>query len=162
MPVNIMRLIIVRIFIYSAGILFLATAIAKLISASGSARILQTPDPVFSISFRNVFWIVGTLEFIVALVCFFSRRMGLQAGLVVWLASSFLAYRLNLLWIGWHRPCPCMGNLTDALHIAPQTADTAMKIVLGYLLVGSYATLFWLWKEKRNARFVAPSSAEVT
>jgi hypothetical protein len=27
-----------------------------------------------------------------------------------------------------------MGNLTDVLHIAPQTADTAMKITLAYLL----------------------------
>jgi hypothetical protein len=25
-----------------------------------------------------------------------------------------------------------MGNLTDALHIPPQTADTAMKIILAY------------------------------
>jgi hypothetical protein len=42
-----------------------------------------------------------------------------------------------------------MGNLTDALHIPPQTADTAMKIILAYLLLGSYGTLFWLWRQKR-------------
>jgi cbb3-type cytochrome oxidase subunit 3 len=29
-------------------------------------------------------------------------------------------------------------------------ADTAMKIILAYLLIGSYAALFWLWKEKRK------------
>ena len=32
----------------------------------------------------------------------------------------------------------------DALHIPPQVADMAMKIILAYLLIGSYATLFWL------------------
>jgi hypothetical protein len=24
-----------------------------------------------------------------------------------------------------------------------------MKIILAYLLIGSYATLFWLWRQKR-------------
>ena len=128
----------------------MVTSVAKLISASGSARILQYPDPVFYISFRHVFWIVGGLELLVALVCFFGKRMGLQAGLVAWLASTFMAYRLNLVWVGWHKPCSCLGNLTDTLHISPQTADTAMKIVLGYLLLGSYAALFWLWKQRRK------------
>ena len=128
----------------------MVTSVAKRISASGSARILQYPDPVFYISFRHVFWIVGGLELLVALVCFFGKWMGLQAGLVAWLASTFMAYRLNLVWVGWHKPCSCLGNLTDTLHISPQTADTAMKIVLGYLLLGSYAALFWLWKQRRK------------
>ena len=44
-----------------------------------------------------------------------------------------------------------MGNLTDALHIPPQTADTAMKIILAYLLIGSYASLFWLWRQRGKA-----------
>jgi len=43
-----------------------------------------------------------------------------------------------------------MGNLTDALHIPPQIADTAMKIILAYLLIGSYASLFWLWRQHRK------------
>lgn len=25
-----------------------------------------------------------------------------------------------------------------------------MKIILAYLLIGSYATLFWLWRQKRK------------
>jgi cbb3-type cytochrome oxidase subunit 3 len=36
------------------------------------------------------------------------------------------------------------------LHIPPQTADTAMKIILAYLLIGSYATLFWLWRQQKR------------
>jgi hypothetical protein len=52
--------------------------------------------------------------------------------------------------------CPCLGNLTDALHITPQTADTAMKIILTYLLIGSYASLFWLWRQRNKP---APTSA---
>jgi len=42
-------------------------------------------------------------------------------------------------------------NLTDALHIPPQTAEMAMKIILAYLLIGSYATLFWLWRQRKKS-----------
>ena len=49
------------------------------------------------------------------------------------------------------KPCSCLGHITDALHIPPQTADTAMKIILAYLLIGCDATLFWLWTQHKKA-----------
>jgi hypothetical protein len=86
--------------------------------------------------FLNLFRIVGGIEVAIALACIFSKRTWLPTGLLAWLATSFLAYRIGLVAVGYHRPCSCMGNLTDALHIPPQTADTAMKIILAYLLIG--------------------------
>jgi hypothetical protein len=155
-----MRIKITYIFIISAGALLLTTAIAKLISALGSAHILQNYDPILAISFRNDFWIVGSVELFVALVCLSGNRFGdritLQVGLVAWLSTNFILYRLGLWLVGWYRPCSCFGNLTDNLHIPPQTADTAMKIILAYLLIGSYASLFWLWRQRRKAVLLAP------
>ena len=142
---------VVRCFIYSAGALLLITAAGKLVSAGGHARILENSDPILRLSFRRVFELVGGLECIVALFCLFGRQPKLKAGLLAWLSTCFLAYRLGLSLVGYHRPCSCLGNLTDALHIPPQTADLAMKIILVYLLVGSYATLFWLWRQKPDA-----------
>lgn len=141
---------IIRAFIHSGGVLLLATSIAKLISASGTARILQNPDPILFIPFRYVFLIVGVLELIIAIVCFWGKQVGLQVSLVAWLATNVIFYRLGLLCVGYNKPCPCLGNLTDALHIPPQIADTAMKIILAYLLIGSYATLFWLWRQGKK------------
>jgi hypothetical protein len=149
---------LIRYFIYSAGLLLLTTGAAKIISACGRVRILQTPDPVLAISLQNLFWVVGSLELAVALVCFFAKRVRLQVGLVAWLATNFVFYRLGLFWIGYHKPCSCLGNLTDALHIPPQIANTVMKIILGYLLIGSYATLFWLWRQKRKPPPSTPST----
>ena len=137
-------------FIYSAGLLLAITAVAKFISSLGNAHILNYADPLLAISFRRVFWIVGTLEVAVALVCIFGKSIRLQTGLLAWLTTSFLVYRLGLIWVNYQKPCSCLGNLTDALHIPPQTADTAMKIVLAYLLIGSYGTLLWLWRQKRK------------
>jgi hypothetical protein len=53
--------------------------------------------------------------------------------------------------MGWHRACNCLGNFTDAIHVSPQIADNVMKGVLAYLLIGSYATLFWLWRQRKKA-----------
>jgi hypothetical protein len=139
------------LFFYSSGVLLLMTAIAKLISSFGSSPILALPDPIFIIPFRWVFCIAGIVELAIAYVCFFDQRIGLKVGLVTWLATSFVAYRLGLMWLGYRKPCHCLGDVTDALHISPQTADTAMKIVLGYLLIGSYANLLWLWRQRKNA-----------
>ena len=52
--------------------------------------------------------------------------------------------------MGWHKPCGCLGNLTDALGISPETADTVAKVLLAYLLIGSYALLVWEWRKHRK------------
>jgi hypothetical protein len=140
-----------RVFTISAGIILGITGVAKIVSAFGGARILENPDPVFGLQFGWLMFLAGIFELFVAVVCLGQKSKTFPAAiLVAWLATNFLAYRLSLWWMGWHRPCSCMGNLTDVLHIPPQTADTVMKIILAYLLIGSYATLFWLWRQKRK------------
>jgi len=134
-------------------VLLLLTASAKFISSAGTARILLERDPVTGFQFRDLFRIVGGIETVVALTCFFSKKRMLPAGLAAWLGTGFVAYRFALWQSGWHKPCNCLGNLTDALHISPQTADTAMKIILAYLLIGSYGALLWLWRQRRQAAF---------
>ena len=139
-----------RFFLYSAAVILLFTAAAKFISSAGSAKILLHRDPLIGLEFQDLFRIVGSVELAVALVCIFCKQKLISVGLVAWLATSFLVYRIGLVLIGYHRPCPCLGNLTDALHIPPQTADTTMKIILAYLLIGSYASLFWLWQQRNK------------
>jgi hypothetical protein len=151
---------IARLFLYSAAVALLATAAAKIVTSLGHSRILLQRDPVSGFMFRDLFRVVGVVEIVIALTCYFRKRIWLPAFLVAWLATTFLIYRLVLLWAGYRRPCPCLGNLTDMLHISPQTADSAMKVILGYLLVGSYATLFWLWKEKGKSFLPASTSAQ--
>jgi hypothetical protein len=150
---------ITRSFILSGGTLLLGTSVAKFLSICGSARILQNPDPILIIPFRYVFLTAGLLELFVAIICIFGKRVGLQISLVAWLATIIFIYRVGLLLVNYHKPCACLGNLTDALNISPQTADTAMKIILAYLLIGSYAALFSLWNENRKTRTLATSTS---
>ena len=139
-------------FIRSSAVLFLLTAGAKLISIAGTARVLNKLDPVFLISFRHLLCVAAVAELGVAAICLFGKNRKLQAGLIAVLATNFTLYRFAIYWQGYYKTCNCLGNLTDALHIPPQAADTAMKIILAYLLIGSYATLFWLWRQRgKNA-----------
>lgn len=106
-------------------------------------------DPILGVQFEHLVLSLGVAEIAVALICFFGKRQMLATMLVAWLATSFVVYRLGLWWINWHLPCHCLGNLTDALHISPQLADSIMKGVLAYLLIGSYGILIWQWRQER-------------
>jgi hypothetical protein len=144
--------ILIRFFIFSAGVLLSVTAFAKLISGFGTAHILLQFDPIFRIQFRYLIFGVGILELIIAAVCFFASQLEWKTKLVALLSTNFLLYRLGLFFIGYHKPCPCLGGLTDAINVSPRVADITLKIILAYLLIGSYGILFhqW-WKNRRPA-----------
>jgi len=110
---------------------------AKIISAFGKASVLDLPDPIFGASFRHIILFVGILEIILSSICLFTGKNDLSLYLVTWLGACFLQYRIGLAWIGYHRPCHCLGSLTDALHISDQTADRIATFLLSYLIIGS-------------------------
>jgi hypothetical protein len=128
----------------------LITGFAKVRSAFGESKLLAIPDPIIGVQFGQLFLVVGPAEIVIALVCFFSKRQTLALLLVAWLSSGFALYRLGLWWLGWKKPCSCLGNLTDALHISPQVADNIIKVLLVYLIIGSYGLLVWRWRMGRS------------
>ncbi|HEY5298230.1 MAG TPA: hypothetical protein VIK59_09910 [Verrucomicrobiae bacterium] len=136
---------LIRIFIYSAGALLLAAASAVFMTNWANAGFGTAHDPIFGITIRNVFWIVGGIELAVALVCLFGRPTSLQLTLVLWLSINLVVYRLGL--AGSFRGS--IGNLSDVLGISPAMADGLLKIVVLYLLTGSFLSLLWLWMRKK-------------
>jgi hypothetical protein len=146
-----------RCFLISAGVLLALTAVAKMFSAIGAAHALDTADPLIGIPFRQLLLLVGLAELLIAFFCLFTDRHPLSLRAVAWISTNFLVYRLGLSFIGWHHPCACMGSLAGVLHLSDQTADNLMKGVLAYLLVASYAILFWHWRLRRTeGRAFAP------
>lgn len=148
---------IIRLFLQSAGTLLVGTALAKFISALGTAGILKLSDPVLGMPFRLLFCIVGVLEMTVAGYCFLDHDLKFRTMLVAWLGTAFGVYRVALAWVGAQKHCPCLGNLTDAIHISPHVADDITKCLLAYLLIGSYAALFWLWWQRKSASASSPA-----
>ncbi len=134
-----------RVFYGSAAVILIFTAAAKLLSATGAARALALKDPLLTLTHREVLVLTGVIELLLAGYLFFGKKPLLKTSLVAWLATNFLIYRVGLVWMGVHKPCGCLGTITDALSIPPTTVDLLMKIVLAYLLAGSYALLLLEW-----------------
>jgi hypothetical protein len=132
-----------RRFLVISGIVFLITGSAKVLTATGKESVLTITDPILGLSFRNLFLFAGSVELIVALICLFTTKRMLNLALVFWMAANFTAYRIGLFLVGWHRPCVCLGRLSDPLGITPQTADSLMKAVLAFLLIGSGSFILW-------------------
>jgi len=138
-------------FLLSAGSVLATTGIAKVWSGLGNSKFLAVIDPIFGIKFGQLMLVVGAAEIVIAAICFFSKRQTLALGLVAWMSTNFVVYRLGLWWMDWKKPCSCLGNLTDAIHVSPQVADNIMKVLLAYLLIGSYGLLILRWKQRLSA-----------
>jgi hypothetical protein len=147
-----------RRYLDSAGVILFVTGVAKLVSSGGSARALQTIDPFFGLPFGTVFFCGGVLELVVSHYILKWTDILARAMLVAWISTCFLVYRIGLFWMGWHKPCGCLGTLTEALHLSPAAADTIMKFVLAYLLIGSYACLVFC-RRKAAGTGIAPTGA---
>ena len=149
----------------SLGLILAITGLAKLWSSLGAARALLAPDPLLGVPYKHLFAGVAVMEIVVATICFLGRSRHLALALVAYLSTNFLFYRVGLWWIGWKQPCGCMGSLTDALHIKPQTADHIALGLLLYMLAASYTVLFVEWRRTRsssgNTERVALNAAEM-
>lgn len=143
-------------FIAVAGVMLALTGLAKAFSAIGPSRVLDVADPVFGVPFRGLMLLVGFTELLIAFFCLFTKQRTFCVCAVAWLSTSFMIYRLGLSFMDWHRPCKCLGNVTDLLHISPQIADNIMKTVLAFLLLGSYGAILQLWRRRQLLLRLAP------
>jgi hypothetical protein len=147
-----------RRYLDSAGVILFVTGVAKLVSSGGATRALQAIDPMFGLPFATVFFGAGLLELVVSHYTLKWTEILPRAMLVAWISTCFLVYRIGLFWMGWHKPCGCLGTFTEALHLSPAAADTLMKFVLAYLLIGSYACLLFC-RRKAAGTGIVPTGA---
>jgi hypothetical protein len=138
-------------FLLSSGVLLIVAGLGKIVSANGSIRLLAQTDELLGLSYRLLLASVGCIEIVLALYLIFGQGVYLKSLSLTWLATCFISYRLLKLAFGIQQPCSCFGSVTDAIHITPAIADTAIKIILVYLLIGSYGSLFWLWRQHKKS-----------
>ena len=141
-----------KFFIASAGIILLAAALMRFLIAIGDAQVLSLLEPVLGIPLRYAVLAVAAFELVVALICLFGKRVGLQIGWLAWLATNYIVFWIGLLWMHCHPQATCLGSLTDPLHLSRGTTGYIMEFTPVYLLLGSYAALIWLWLESRTAQ----------
>ncbi len=140
-----------RWFVISAGIILSVVGAAKLWSATGQARILAERDPLLGIPWRDTMLLVGGLEIVLALYCFlfFKRQSALL--LVCWLSLNFALYHFGLWWINWET-CDCLGRITGVLRLSTTATNVIVKMLLAYLLVGSWGLWTMALIRQRRAK----------
>jgi hypothetical protein len=131
------------------------SGVAKAVSAFGTSEILKQSDPVFGMRYDNLFLTAGIIELLVAIYCAFGKDQAWSLILLAWISTGFLVYRFGLHWVGWQRPCPCLGTFTTALYISPELADNLLKGILTYILLGSYAAIFLHWRQRSTPVILA-------
>jgi hypothetical protein len=100
--------------------------------------------------YRYVLLSVGIIEITISILCFMNWKPRFLGGLIAWIACSFLIYRLGRTLLHITTPCNCLGTLTDALRVSPQTADLAAKIISVFLLIVGFALFVISDNEKSN------------
>ena len=83
-------------FIRSAAVFLLITGGAKVWAAFGGVALLSYTDPIVGLKFWQLMLAVGVLEIVVAVFAFISRQITMSVGLVAWLSTNFIYYRIAL------------------------------------------------------------------
>jgi hypothetical protein len=45
------------------------------------------------------------------------------------------------IYVGYHKPCKCLGNIVNVLNLNDEAADLWMKFIIVYMLLGSILIL---------------------
>ena len=158
-----MQMKAIRFFTDSAGVLLLGMAMAMFIANWASAGLVPPRDPVFMVSMRTIFWIVGALELSVALICLLGERVWWKAAMILWLGLNFLVYQAAFVWTGGHRSFSFyLESLARAFAITPTAAYLILGMVLLYLLSGGSVSLLWLWRKGGAAELVAANLLKIS
>ncbi len=136
-------------FILSAGGILLVGALVRFIIAAGSDQALSLPEPLMGLPLRYAMFAVGAVELVVALICLFGKRVGLQLGWLAWLATNYLVFWVALVWQHCSPQATCIGSLTDPFRLSRGITGIVLQIIPVCLCFGSYALLISLWFKRR-------------
>ena len=139
-------------FIKSAGVILLAAALVRLLIAASDIPALSLPEPMLGIPIRYAVLAVGVFELLVALICLFGKRTGLQLAWLAWMATNYAVYWTGLGLSHIHPQATGIGSLTDPLLLSRGAPGYITMWVPVYLMLGSYAALGWLWLEGRKSK----------
>ncbi|HUZ07019.1 MAG TPA: hypothetical protein VMV89_05970 [Candidatus Paceibacterota bacterium] len=147
----------IQYFIFSAGAVLLAAALSRFLIAAGHAQVLALPDPMLGVPLRDAVIAVGAFELVVALICLFGKRVGLQIGWLAWLGTNYIVFWVGLLAMHCHPQGTCIGGLTDMLGLSRGASGLILSTLPVYLVLGSYTALIWIWTHSRTIEAVKMS-----
>jgi len=145
-----------KLLVNLTGALLLGGAASLfLVNWTCPANLVLPHEPVFALSVRNLFWIVGGVALVAALFSLFDDQPVRQMALLAWLATNFVMYVGGVYWGGGHGLTGYLGGFSRTFGISAKFANVLGVLMLGYLLVVSYGSFLWLWwVRKRDKKFL--------
>ena len=133
------------------ALVLLVTAVIKLVSALGSAGMLNSPDPILMVPNRWLYALVALVELGVAWLTFRPELQLAQKLVVIgWLGCGFVIYRIGLLLSETPSLCPCLGNAADWWPWLSYYQSTITMTITGLLLF-SFVLLGYLYLVRKQA-----------
>jgi hypothetical protein len=131
------------LFKFSAGMLLL-TAVVKLYSSGGTARVFQAKDQLLHLGYRPLMILAALVEVVAAVFLLRSRSDLRRCLLLLWLSGNFLFYHWGGYLLGF-QACPCLGHLTDRLPLPPGSAEVALQVLVLFWFLASLDVLWRVW-----------------
>src|SRR6267142_3585081 len=102
-------------FMVFAGGILAFDGTAKLLAVLEKSQQLYLSDPIIGIQFHYLFIMSGIIELLVAYLlalplCLFTIKRKLALGLMAWLATNLIVYRIGLWSMGWYHPYPWLAE----------------------------------------------------
>lgn len=139
---------LIRAYTYSAGSLMLALAVTFILAnfQKQPTDFVPAHDLVFSLRLPILFWIMGGILSIVALLCLFGRQTNWQLPLILWLAMNLIFYGIGLNFTGAKGGIKgYLGEMGDVFGVSTNTMAGLLTISMWYLLIGSLIALTMAW-----------------
>ncbi len=130
----------ISFFSLAASVLML-TAMAKLYSATGQAKVLLAQDQLLHVGYRPLMILAALVEVIVAAFLLRSRSEWKRSLVLLWLSGNFIFYHLGNYLLGY-KTCSCLGHLSDALPLPHGFAESMLQVLVLYWFAMS-AGIFW-------------------
>lgn len=118
---------IIEYYLRIVALVLASTALAKVVSISLTAPLLDRPDDLVGfLTLRQVLLVAALLEIGVIRFLLEKRSAGDRLLAVAWLSTIFAAYRLGLRVVGHTGYCACLGSLPKLLGVGERYSDDVM------------------------------------
>lgn len=104
-------------------------------------NLLTEKNPIFSIQNQYIYFVVGAVETVIGVGCFFVPNARIPAMGIVWLAGNVLLYRFGLWWLDYKGQCNCLGSIGEVFKLTSEQVEWISIVCLGVLIVGSFSVI---------------------
>jgi len=154
---------IIRLYIYTTGVLLLATASALLLANLMPRPMNYIPikDPIFTTNISILFWIISAITATMSLYCLYGRNPKRQLALTLWLATNALIAYLCLPLMNVKGINGYLGFMTQAFDLSAPVITILLTITLAYLLIGSATLTIFLLTHPKIKTFCSACGAHI-